>query len=180
MARLNTVYYDRQGRRMSRRRFAGLAAAIAVAAATPLKHGLAASKLKIGILLPRSGPQGQIGADCLRGVEVGVPLLKAKGYPELELMHADTETKVNLARSQAEKLISGGAQLIIGAFDSGATMAAAQVCGGKPLVVLPKSVAVTKPTWPMRGWRKRGWRHWRRTGLPALTFRLPSMSLHEG
>jgi hypothetical protein len=28
--------------------------------------------------------------------------------------------------------------------------------GGKSLVVLPKSAAVTKPIWPMRGWRKRG------------------------
>ncbi|HUT48800.1 MAG TPA: ABC transporter substrate-binding protein [Alphaproteobacteria bacterium] len=146
MARLNTVYYDRHGRRMSRRRFAGLAAATAVAAATPLRHGLAASKLKVGILLPRSGPQGQIGADCLRGVEVGVPLLRAKGFPELELMHADTETKVDVARSQAAKLISSGAQLIIGCFDSGATMAAAQVCEQNNIPLVVNIAAVPKLT----------------------------------
>ena len=34
-------------------------------------------------------------------------------------MNADTETNVEVARSRAEKLIGDGAQLLIGAFDSG-------------------------------------------------------------
>ena len=52
-------------------------------------------------------------------------------------MNGDTETKVDVARSRAEKLISEGAQLLIGAFDSGQTTAIAQVAEQKgiPLVI---------------------------------------------
>ena len=135
-----------QGHRISRRQFAAGAAVTTVAAATPLKYGLSASKLKVGILLPRSGPQGQIGIDCQRGADVGLPLLKSKGYPDIEFMLADTETKVDVARTQAEKLINGGAQLIIGCFDSGATMAAAQVTEQKNIPLVVNIAAVPKLT----------------------------------
>ncbi|MCB1525219.1 MAG: ABC transporter substrate-binding protein, partial [Rhodoblastus sp.] len=49
----------------------------------------------------------------------------------------DTESKVETARSTAEKLIGEGAQLLIGAFDSGQTTAIAQVAEqkGVPLVI---------------------------------------------
>jgi len=59
------------------------------------------------------------------------------GLPELELMNGDTETNVDAARSRAEKLIGDGAQLLTGAFDSGATTAIAQVAEQKgiPLVI---------------------------------------------
>ena len=46
-------------------------------------------------------------------------------------MNADTETKVEVARSRAEKLIGEGAQLLIGAFDSGQSTAIAQVAEQK-------------------------------------------------
>ena len=52
-------------------------------------------------------------------------------------MNADTETNVEVARSRAEKLISEGAQLLVGAFNSGQTTAIAQVAElkGIPLVI---------------------------------------------
>jgi branched-chain amino acid transport system substrate-binding protein len=34
-------------------------------------------------------------------------------------MNADTESNVDTARARAEKLINDGAQLLVGAFDSG-------------------------------------------------------------
>jgi branched-chain amino acid transport system substrate-binding protein len=46
-------------------------------------------------------------------------------------MNADTETNVEVARSRAEKLISDGAQLLVGAFDSGQSTAIAQVAEQK-------------------------------------------------
>jgi branched-chain amino acid transport system substrate-binding protein len=57
--------------------------------------------------------------------------------PELAIMNADTETNVDVARSRAERLINEGAQLLIGAFDSGQTSAIAQVAEQKgiPFVV---------------------------------------------
>lgn len=135
-----------QKRRISRRQFAAGAAVTTIAAATPLKYGLSASKLKVGILMPRSGPQGQIGIDCQRGADVALPLLKSKGFPDLEFMLADTETKVDVARTRAEKLINDGAQLIIGCFDSGQTMAAAQVTEQKNIPLVVNIAAVPKLT----------------------------------
>src|SRR5690348_11959512 len=87
--------------------------------------------LKVGVLLPRSGAQAGIGQDCFRGVELAGPLLKDAGLPDLQIMNADTETNVEAARSRAEKLISDGAQLLVGAFDSGQSTAIAQVAEQK-------------------------------------------------
>src|SRR5687767_9723381 len=93
--------------------------------------------LKVGVLLPRSGVQAGIGQDCQRGVDITNGILKTLGMPELQIMNADTETNVDVARSRAEKLISDGAQLLVGAFDSGQSTAIAQVAEqrGIPLVI---------------------------------------------
>lgn len=118
--------------RLERRKFLAGAAAGAVSAAVPLRYARAqGQKLKIGVLYPRSGPQAQIGIDCVRGVEVAPEILKAKGYAEFEYVLGDTETKPEVARAQAEKLIDQGIHILTGAFDSGQTMAAAQVCEQK-------------------------------------------------
>jgi len=89
------------------------------------------AKLKVGVLLPRSGYQAGIGQDCQRGVEITNGVLKELGLPELQIMNADTETSVDVARSRAEKLIGDGAQLLVGAFDSGQSTAIAQVAEQK-------------------------------------------------
>src|SRR5712672_1517384 len=46
-------------------------------------------------------------------------------------MNAATETHVHVARTRAEKLIADGAQLLVGAFDSGQSSAIAQVAEQK-------------------------------------------------
>jgi branched-chain amino acid transport system substrate-binding protein len=87
--------------------------------------------LKVGVLLPRSGYQASIGQDCFRGVEIAGPILRDLGLPDLQIMNADTETNVDVARTRAERLIADGAQLLIGAFDSGQSTAIAQVAEQK-------------------------------------------------
>jgi branched-chain amino acid transport system substrate-binding protein len=93
--------------------------------------------LKVGVLLPRSGFEAGIGQDCYRGVEIAPAILKSRGLPELAIMSGDTESSVDVARSRAEKLIADGAQLLVGAFDSGQTSAIAQVAEQKgiPFVI---------------------------------------------
>jgi branched-chain amino acid transport system substrate-binding protein len=88
-------------------------------------------------LLPRSGFEAGIGQDCQRGVDIAPALLKSLGLPELTIMNGDTESNVDVAREHAEKLIGDGAQLLVGAFDSGQTTAIAQVAEQKgiPLVI---------------------------------------------
>src|SRR5690348_8785385 len=107
-------------------------AAAAAAGIAPFNIGRAqGAALKVGVLLPRSGIQAGIGQDCQRGVDIAPAILKDLGLPPLQIMNADTETKVEVARSRAEKLISDGAQILIGAFDSGQSTAIAQVAEQK-------------------------------------------------
>ena len=115
---------------------AGSAAATAMLAA-PATVRAQGGALKVGVLLPRSGFQASIGQDCFRGVEVAGPILKDLGLPDLQIMNADTETNVEVARARAEKLIADGAQLLMGAFDSGQSTAIAQVAEqkGVPYVI---------------------------------------------
>jgi branched-chain amino acid transport system substrate-binding protein len=135
----NSTTRSRRRRGLSRRAFtAGAAAAGFVAGTSPFNIGRAqGAALKVGVLLPRSGVQAGIGQDCHRGVEVTPSILKSLGLPNLEIMNGDTESNVDVARSRAERLISEGAQLLVGAFDSGQTTAIAQVAEqrGIPLVI---------------------------------------------
>jgi branched-chain amino acid transport system substrate-binding protein len=115
---------------------AGTAAAGAMMAVPAIVRAQGGA-LKVGVLLPRSGYQASIGQDCFRGVELAGPILKDSGLPDLQIMNADTETNVDVARSRAEKLIADGAQLLVGAFDSGQSSAIAQVAEQKgiPFVI---------------------------------------------
>jgi branched-chain amino acid transport system substrate-binding protein len=123
-------------RRQFNRALAATAALAALPASIPFVRAQARS-LKVGVLLPRSGVQAGIGQDCHRGVEVATGILKQLGYPSLEIMNGDTESNVDVARSRAERLISEGAQLLVGAFDSGQSTAIAQVAEqrGIPFVI---------------------------------------------
>ena len=124
---------------ISRRRFAaGAAAGGLLAGSAPFRIARAqAGALKVGVLLPRSGAQAGIGQDCQRGVEIAPAIFKELNLPELAIMNADTETSVEVARARAEKLINDGAQLLVGAFDSGQSTAIAQVAEQKgiPFVI---------------------------------------------
>ena len=92
--------------------------------------------LKVGVLLPRSGHLAQAGQACQRGADIAPAVLSDLGY-KVEILSADTESSPDVARSRTEKLINDGANVIVGAFDSGQTAAAAQVCEqrGVPLVM---------------------------------------------
>jgi branched-chain amino acid transport system substrate-binding protein len=116
---------------LSRRRLLAGAAATTTLLGAPAFVRAQGGPLKVGVLLPRSGVQASIGQDCQRGVEIAPALLKDLGMPELAIMNADTETNVDVARARAEKLIAEGAQLLVGAFDSGQSTAIAQVAEQK-------------------------------------------------
>jgi len=124
--------------RVTRRTFtAGAAAAAAASVAAPAIVRAQGGPLKVGVILPRSGFEAGIGQDCQRGVDIAPGVLKQLGMPELTIINGDTESNVDTARAHAEKLISDGAQLLIGSFDSGQTTAVAQVAEQKgiPLVI---------------------------------------------
>jgi branched-chain amino acid transport system substrate-binding protein len=121
----------------NRRHLLAGAAATAATVAAPTILRAQGGPLKVGVILPRSGYEAGIGQDCQRGVDIAPGVLKALGMPELTIINGDTESNVDTAREHAEKLINDGAQLLIGAFDSGQTTAVAQVAEQKgiPLVI---------------------------------------------
>jgi branched-chain amino acid transport system substrate-binding protein len=122
---------------INRRTLLASTAAASAVLAMPAIVRAQGGPLKVGSLLPRSGVQALIGQDCQRAVELAPAIFKSLGLPELAIMNADTETNVDTARSRAERLINDGAQMLVGAFDSGQTSAIAQVAEQKgiPFVV---------------------------------------------
>jgi branched-chain amino acid transport system substrate-binding protein len=124
---------------MDRRQFSKTVAAAGVATAlSPFGIVRAqAQKLKVGVLLPRSGFQSFIGQSCQKGADLAPGVIKEMLGVDIELMNADTETNVDTARTRAERLIQEGAHVLVGPFDSGAAAAIAQVAEqrGVPFVI---------------------------------------------
>lgn len=115
---------------ISRRKIIAGGAAAAALSATPLRHVKAqATTLKVGCLGPHSGHLADQGQSVRRGLGLFETLINRGGGingQKMELMFFDTKSVPENARVGAEKLISEGATILIGAGDSGATMAALQ------------------------------------------------------
>jgi branched-chain amino acid transport system substrate-binding protein len=115
--------------RISRRGFnqsvVGLAAGALVAPIAKVRAQ--PQRLKVGLLLPRSGVQGFIGQSCQKGADLAPGIIRELLGVDVEIVNADTETNVDTARTRAERLIQEGAHVLVGAFDSGQTAAVAQV-----------------------------------------------------
>ena len=123
-------------RQLTRRAFTAGAGAGLIAGA-PLSVRSQSQPLRVGVILPLTGIQAESGQSCHQGAEVALPILREHGYPDLRLMSGDSESKVDVARTVAERLINDGASILVGAFDSGQTAAKAQVAEqrGVPLLI---------------------------------------------
>jgi branched-chain amino acid transport system substrate-binding protein len=122
----------------TRRRVALALAGTAAATLAPWHVARAQARtLKVGVLLPRTGVQGFIGQSCQKGADLAPEVLEQMLGVKIELMNADTETNVDVARTRAERLIQEGAHVLVGPFDSGAAAAIAQVAEqrGMPFVI---------------------------------------------
>src|ERR671936_1645469 len=124
---------------MQRRQFnKALAAAGVLASVSPFNIVRAqAQRLKVGVILPRSGYLGFIGQSCQKGADLAPGVIKELLGVDIELMNADFESNVDTARTRAERLIQEGAHVLVGPFDSGAAGAIAQVAEqrGVPFII---------------------------------------------
>ena len=123
---------------MDRRLFTTTLAAGAATTLAPFGIVRAQStKLKVGVILPRSGVQGQIGQSCQIGADIAPALIRDLLGVDIELMNADSESNIDIARTRAERLIAEGAHVLVGPFDSGAASAIAQVAEqkGVPFII---------------------------------------------
>jgi branched-chain amino acid transport system substrate-binding protein len=121
---------------LNRRRWLKGAAATAAVVAAPAVVRAQERVLKLAVLLPRSGYLAPAGQSCHRGALVAPKVLADYGH-QVELVHVDIESNPDVARNQCERVINDGVHGVVGAFDSAATLAMAQVCEQRqvPLVV---------------------------------------------
>jgi branched-chain amino acid transport system substrate-binding protein len=81
--------------------------------------------VKIGVIHPVTGPLAEPGQACRAGAQMAAEEInaaggiKALGGARLELVFGDTQSKPDVARPEAERLVNAGAQLLMGAFSSG-------------------------------------------------------------
>ncbi len=90
-------------------------------------------EIKIGSIQPMTGVLAVVGKTTRQGNQLAVDHvnaaggIKSMGGAKLVLVPADTQSKPEVARAEAERLIRDGADVMIGAFDSGNIMAIIQV-----------------------------------------------------
>ena len=111
---------------MKRRQFNQALAATAALVAVPYVRAQA-QKLRVGVVLPKSGVQGFIGQSCQKGADLAPGVIKEMVGVDIEIMSADNESNVDTSRTRTERLVQEGAHVLVGAFDSGQTAAMAQV-----------------------------------------------------
>jgi branched-chain amino acid transport system substrate-binding protein len=114
--------------RVTRRTFLAAAAGAAVAG-FPLPLRAQAKTLKIGVIHPVTGPLAEPGQACRLGAQMAADAINAAGGikaldgTKLELLFGDTQTKPDVGRTEAERVVNQGAQMLMGSFDSGSTAA---------------------------------------------------------
>ncbi len=118
-------------RELDRRRLMQIAAAASI---LPASVAQAAAPLKIGVLVPMTGATAGDGARLLKAHELAAKQINEAGGiaglggAKVELVVADTQSKPEVGRSEAERLISrAGASVLLGAWASAVTIPSMQV-----------------------------------------------------
>ena len=115
--------------RVSRRTFLRTTVAGAAVLGFPRPLRAQARTFKIGVIHPITGPLAEPGQACRLGAQMAAEAInaaggiKSLGGTKLELLLGDTQTKPDIGRSEAERVVNQGAQLLMGSFDSGSTAA---------------------------------------------------------
>lgn len=123
----------------------GLLVLAVMAVASPVN---AQQEIKVGIVLPMSGPLAKIGLTNLWGHELAVADInkaggiKSMGGAKLKLIVADSQGKPEIGNSETERLIRDGVAVIMGAYQSAVSFTGTQVAERyKTPYIVPVSVA---------------------------------------
>ena len=142
---------------MDRRTFLKVsgAAGLGVAASTfgvPALLRATPPPIKIGSVQPATGPLAVIGLGQRRGNQLAVDYINSKGGiksmdgAKLELLLGDSESKPEIGRSEADRLIKGGAVVMTGPFQSGVAMAISTLCEQRQVPFIMDVAALDKIT----------------------------------
>jgi branched-chain amino acid transport system substrate-binding protein len=109
---------------------------------------IAEEEIKVGIVLPMSGPLAKVGLTNLWGHELavedinGAGGIKSMGGAKLKLIVADSQGKPEIGNSETERLIRDGVAVIMGAYQSAVSFTGTQVAERyKTPYIIPVSVA---------------------------------------
>ena len=115
--------------RVSRRTFLRSAVVATAVTSFPSPLRAQAKTIKIGVIHPVTGPLAEPGQACRLGAQMAAEAInaaggiKSMGGAKLELVFGDTQTKPEQGRTEAERVVNQGAQMLMGSFDSGSTAA---------------------------------------------------------
>jgi len=108
--------------------------------------------IKIGSVQPATGPLAVIGVGQRRGNQLAVDYInamggiKSMGGAKLELLLGDSESKPEIGRSEADRLIKAGASVITGPFQSGVALAISTLCEQRQVPFIMDVAALDKIT----------------------------------
>ena len=140
---------------MDRRTFLKVTGAAGVAATTfgvPTLLRAAPPTIKIGSVQPATGPLAVIGVGQRRGNQLAVDQINAAGGiksmdgAKLELLLGDSESKPEIGRSEADRLIKEGAVVMTGPFQSGVALAISTLCEQRQVPFVMDVAALDKIT----------------------------------
>src|SRR5215470_2569161 len=109
---------------MNRRAFLKTAGAVSALGAVPSVGRAQGKEVKLGYILPVTGPLAFEAQLSLNGLQLAVDEvnaaggIKALGGAKLALLPGDTQQKVELGNSEAARLIDSGVTALIGPFSS--------------------------------------------------------------
>src|SRR2546428_9535975 len=115
--------------RLSRRMFLNTTATGAALGFAPRALRAQPATFKVGAVHPVTGPLAEPGQACRLGAQMAADAInaaggiKSLGGMKLELLVGDTQSKPDVGRTEAERVIGQGAQMLMGSFDSGSTAA---------------------------------------------------------
>src|SRR5437870_11761850 len=115
--------------RLSRRMFLNTTATGAALGFAPRALRAQPATFKLGVIHPVTGPLAEPGQACRLGAQMAADAInaaggiKSLGGMKLELLVGDTQSKPDVGRTEAERVIGQGAQMLMGSFDSGSTAA---------------------------------------------------------
>ncbi|HEU5322613.1 MAG TPA: ABC transporter substrate-binding protein [Methylomirabilota bacterium] len=120
-------------KRLTRRTFLTTAAAGAALAGVPRALRAQPRSVKLGVIHTVTGPLAEPGQACRLAAQIAADEInaaggiKAMGGAKLELLLGDTQTKPDVARAEAERLVNAGVHALMGTFNSGDTAAVVPV-----------------------------------------------------
>ncbi len=133
------------------RKLIAAAAGFLMTAALPVA-GLAADTIKIGVAGPHSGDLASYGLPSVNAAKIVAEKINAAGGIDgkmIELLIEDTVCKPEVATNTATKLVSDGAQIVLGGICSGATKAALPIYNNAGILVM--SPSATNPALTQSG-----------------------------